>query len=362
MPLRHIVGLVQLHAIAALILRGVAGYIGGAHHTGDGRCLTGDFDDADADTDRRHAVLPDEPIIADGLPQSFGHAQRMIQRAILQQDPELIPAQACQRIADAHSRLQHSRNLFQELIPRRMAAGIVDQLELIEVEIQQRVPATGVGADGVDRCGQPIVELAAIDEPGERVVTRLVMQRPVEAPFLADVVEHHDGAEHVARPVADGSRRVLDGEFLPAAIDEYGVFSQTEGLPLAKTTHDRTLGRLLRRFVDHGQDVADALRLGLPALPAGEALRHRIYVIDAAFGVGGDDRVADRLERDLRALLSLEDLGFRFLAFGDVGDGALESADASFLVAHHAPIVDYHQHGAVFAAQNVLDIAHFAFA
>ena len=52
MPLRHVVRLVQLHAVAALILGRVAGDVGGAHHVGDGRGLAGDLDDADADADR----------------------------------------------------------------------------------------------------------------------------------------------------------------------------------------------------------------------------------------------------------------------------------------------------------------------
>src|SRR5882672_1043211 len=103
------------------------------------------------------------------------------------------------------------------------------------------MPAPGIGSDAVDRRGEPIVELAAIDEPGECVVARLVVQRPVEAPFLADVVEHHDGAEHVPCAVADGRRRILDGNFLPAAIDQYGVFSQAERLALPKTAHDGAL-------------------------------------------------------------------------------------------------------------------------
>src|SRR5450631_4273634 len=121
------------------------------------------------------------------------------------------------------------------------------------------MPALGIGTNAVDRAGEPIVELAAIDEPGERIVARLVMQRPVEAPLLADVVEYHDGTEHVAGAVADGCRRILDGNFLPAAIDQYGVFGQVKRLSLPKTPHDGALGRLLRRFVDHGQDVADAV-------------------------------------------------------------------------------------------------------
>ena len=86
-----------------------------------------------------HAVLPDEAIIANRLAQALRDAQRLIQRAALQQDAELIPAQARQRVAAAHPRLQHPGDLLQQLIAGRMSAGIVDQLELIQIQIQQRM-------------------------------------------------------------------------------------------------------------------------------------------------------------------------------------------------------------------------------
>src|SRR5450755_2362033 len=67
MPLGHIIGFVQLYAVAALILRGVAGHVGRAHHIGHGEGLVGDLYDSNADADGQYAVLPDESIIANGL-------------------------------------------------------------------------------------------------------------------------------------------------------------------------------------------------------------------------------------------------------------------------------------------------------
>src|SRR5208282_6162034 len=69
MPLGHIIGFVQLYAVAALILRCVAGHVGSAHHIGHGGGLVGDLYDPNADADGQYTVLPDESIIADGLPQ-----------------------------------------------------------------------------------------------------------------------------------------------------------------------------------------------------------------------------------------------------------------------------------------------------
>ena len=103
-----------------------------------------------------------------------------------------------------------------------------------------------------------------------------------------------------------------------------------------------------------------ALRLAV--LPSGQALGHRIHVVDAPCGIGGDDRVADRLQRDLGALLGLKHRGFRLLALRDVGDRAFIADDPAALVAHHAAVLDDHEHGAVLAAQLGFDVAHLAFA
>ena len=117
-----------------------------------------------------------------------------------------------------------------------------------------------------------------------------------------------------------------------------------------------------RPLVDHRQNAADELRLRLAVLPPGQALGDRIHVVDPALGVGGDDRIADRLQGDLRALLGLEHRGLRLFALSDVGDRALEAGHAALFVAHHAAVVDHHEHGAVLAPQHVLLVAHLAFA
>jgi hypothetical protein len=40
-----------------------------------------------------------------------------------------------QRVAAAHPGLQHPGDLLQQLIAGRMAAGIVDQFELIQIQV-----------------------------------------------------------------------------------------------------------------------------------------------------------------------------------------------------------------------------------
>ena len=70
------------------------------------------------------------------------------------------------------------------------------------------------------------------------------------------------------------------------------------------------------------------------AAPAGQLLGDRIEVLDAPLAVGGDHAVADRLQRDLGALLLLEDRRFGPLALGDVDDRALEADDPTLQITH----------------------------
>ena len=100
-----------------------------------------------------------------------------------------------------------------------------------------------------------------------------------------------------------------------------------EHLPLAQAPHDGALACLARALIDHRQHVAHQPSLRLAVLPARQALRHRVHVVDAPFGVRGDHRIADRLQRHLRALLGLEHGGLGLLALGDVGDRALVAGD-----------------------------------
>ena len=76
-------------------------------------------------------------------------------------------------------------------------------------------------------------------------------------------------------------------------------------------------------------------------LPAREFLGHRIDVFDMAFGVGRDNAVADRSQRDLGALRFAEKRLLVKLGIGNVDLDAEQAQQTSFLVqlgfrpAHH---------------------------
>ena len=193
-------------------------------------------------------------------------------------------------------------------------------------------------------------------------MARLVGERALQPALLADVVEHHDHADQPSTAIADRRRRVLDRDLDAAAVDEQRLLGQLDHAPLAQAADDRVLDRLAARLVDQVDDLADRTARGLGRIPAGELLGDGVQVLDTPFGVGGDDGVADRLQRDLGLLLFLEQLDLGALALRDVRDRALVADDLSVLVADQARVLDYGDDVPVAPAQLVLGVAHYAVA
>ncbi len=98
-----------------------------------------DLGESDRHADVHDAVLPHEAEIADGLPQVLGDPLRGLERAVLQQDAELVSAQACERVGGADAGLHYARDLLEQPVARLMPAGVVDDLELVEIEVKQDV-------------------------------------------------------------------------------------------------------------------------------------------------------------------------------------------------------------------------------
>ena len=77
--------------------------------------------------------------VRDVLSQLIGNAQRVIRRAVLEEHAELVASQAGERIALAQALEQHGADLAYELVAGGVTAGVVDDLELVQVEIHHRV-------------------------------------------------------------------------------------------------------------------------------------------------------------------------------------------------------------------------------
>src|SRR5688572_2045261 len=129
-----VVFLEAVHAVAARFLGGAAGGIGRGQHGRHVLVLGGDRHDADRAAEAEAAVLPGVAEVPDRLAQRLCRAQRLLQRAALEQHSELVAAKARERVAPAHLGLQQGADLPEQRIPGAVAAGVVDDLELVDVD------------------------------------------------------------------------------------------------------------------------------------------------------------------------------------------------------------------------------------
>src|SRR3977135_4587497 len=104
------------------------------------------------------------------LPQLVADAQCVIRWTFLEEHAELVAPQAGEGIALAQALEQHGADLADELVAGGVTAGVVDDLELVEVEIHHRVVAVQFRGT-FEREPQATLEFGAIYQAGQRVVT-----------------------------------------------------------------------------------------------------------------------------------------------------------------------------------------------
>ena len=153
----------------------------------------GQLHEPDADADAENAVFPDEAVLVDRAPDVVGDLPRLVERASDQQDAEFVAAEARDRVGVAHRLADERRDLAQHVVAREMAARVVDGLEAVEVEVAHHVDLAA-GPRNFERLAEAALELAAVDESGQCVVTRLVGHLLGQPAQLAHVMQHHGDA------------------------------------------------------------------------------------------------------------------------------------------------------------------------
>ena len=205
-------GVVNLNPVAAFFLGHEAGRVGCAHDIRDVHVTVFHVHQADAHADIECARSPHELEIHHRLAQFVGDPQGMVARAVFQQSPELVAAKSGQRVALAQAALQDGADLAHQLVASSMAAGIVHHLELVEVQIHQRVMALQLGGT-FQRQTETMLELGAIDQAGQRIMARLIGKPGRVLPLFAHVMQNHHHADEFSRAVANRRRRVHNRNF-----------------------------------------------------------------------------------------------------------------------------------------------------
>src|SRR5205085_7739475 len=108
------------------------------------------------------------------LGDSLGDAGRVaLVLYVLDQDGELVASEARDGVPGPQRLLQSWRDRREQLVPGRVPEAVVDELELVEIEEEDRhrgVPALRLG-EGV---GEAVEEQRPVRQPGERVVQGLM--------------------------------------------------------------------------------------------------------------------------------------------------------------------------------------------
>ncbi|MCY1427178.1 hypothetical protein D9M71_430130 [compost metagenome] len=187
----------------------------------------------------------------------------------------------------------------QQLVASGMPAGVIDQLELIQVQKHQGMVPRLPGQPR--QCSlQPVLELAAVGKARQGIMARLPGQVIDVLAFQGHVVQHQHGAADLP-PGLD--RRADQGHRHRAAIqalDQLGMLAGAAQLTAEDALDQGEVG-FIGMFVQQAEQRCQRQALGLLGIPQGQLLGCRVHVGDRTVYAGGDHSIADGLEGDLGA-------------------------------------------------------------
>ena len=174
--------------------------------------------DSDAGGDEELATFHGKGMLY-GLEDLLGHARGILGMGELrQQKCELVAAEAGHGVAFADTALNPPGHSLQQLISRRVAEGIVDDLKAIEVQEEDRQPlvsSLGVGESD----GQPVLEEKAIGQTGQGVVVSQVLDLFFGVGPLGHIANN---ADHPA---------AVDGRYGDLLREEHPIVAPAVGFP-----------------------------------------------------------------------------------------------------------------------------------
>ena len=159
--------------------------------------------------------------------------RRAVATQLLNQHDKLVPAQPGHCVHLAHTGLDALRHLDQQQIPGRVAVGVVQRFEVVQVQHDQ-CGKLAIALAGGQRLAHAVGQQAAVGQIGERVVKRQTVDLFVRALALGDVAHSGHIAHDFARLVGDGGCHHNDGKALP-------IFTHKDQLKLTALATQRLL-------------------------------------------------------------------------------------------------------------------------
>ena len=168
-------------------------------------CSADDVGAADRDADARRRVelaTRQRDRLVQHRDDALGELDRLGDVGdVFAHDHELVAAEARHRVGRADRTGEPTRDLDEQLVADDVTETVVDELEAVEVEEQDRDVA--LGAFGArQRVREAVDEQQAVGEVGEVVVQRLVRERLLGALAVGDVAHLHEVVARVAVGVA----------------------------------------------------------------------------------------------------------------------------------------------------------------
>lgn len=189
---------------------------------------------------------------------------------------ELIGPQAADPIAITHRRHQIVGETAQHLVAGGMTEAVVDQLEVVQVDVAQRMRTT-VGPDLQQRAFQQAFDLAAVDQAGQRIVAGVMLDLARQCMVLADILDDREHRQSTARAANRGTAPASPDE---AAIAPPETQLARPQLPVPVDAADTVEDQ----FPLHQQVTQQHLQQHIA--PVVEDIRHRLVGLDhAAIGV-----------------------------------------------------------------------------
>ncbi len=111
-----------------------------------------------------------------------------------------------------------------------MPAGVVNDLELVKVEIQQRVPHA-LGLRTLQGQFQPALELTPVQQTGQAVVGCLIGNFRSHFAGRGDIMKHQHDADDLIVLVEDRCGGIFYRTFGVVASTQHGVIGQTADFP-----------------------------------------------------------------------------------------------------------------------------------
>ena len=256
---------VELHALPALHLHAVHRHVGAADQPIDRAPIVGRHGDTDTGRDLDRPSVEVERVAegledaADGLPDVVHGV------AVVDIERELVAAQPRDRIGAAHAMAESLRHLGEQQVAGLVAERVVDQLEVVEVEEDDRqLLRVRVLCEQAAR--QLLQKALAVQQPGQLIVLRHVEDAALRPLLVGDVLEDGDEVLDVANRMADRARGLLGVHLIAARAAQDGLAAPR--LPRAMTgvqhvveVHARLRRQRQRRDVDAVPD-AEARELG----------------------------------------------------------------------------------------------------